>query len=277
MPELPELEHARWCLENALVGLQIDQVEADPKGAALILRDQIGGGLAACTGARVSDVLRRGKFLILELVGAPCWLVINPKLAGRLQLCDRETPPLVANWFTFHFRESTRQLRYADDKRMGQLYLTNHLQDVPTYDAMGPSALEVDRPAFHARLRKYRGEIKGILSRESFLAGIGNAYADEILWQAGLHPYRKRPTLSVEEVDQLYEAIRITLLEACHLVRQASGDDIHLKPRFFFRVHLRGGEPCPRCGTTVSEIRARQQLTNFCRTCQPGGLFQGMG
>jgi formamidopyrimidine-DNA glycosylase len=176
-----------------------------------------------------------------------------------------------------YFDPDQLQLRYADEKRMGQIYLTDDLHTVPTFDDMGPDALAIGRAEFHERLHRYRGEIKGVLAREAFIAGIGNAYADEILWQARLHPYRKRPSLSPAETDRLFDSVRITLIEACHLVRQASGAEIHLKPRSFFRVHLQGGQPCPRCGTTISEIRARQRLTNFCRTCQPGGLIRGMG
>lgn len=277
MPELPELEHARRQLEDRLTGRRIEAFDLDPKGGPIVVRDLLGQGLTDCVGTRVRDVQRRGKFLMIALSGTPRWLVINPKLAGHLQLCDKDAPQLRSTWVVVQFDGPGQQLRYADDKRMGQIYLTDDLHRIPTWDAMGPDAMAVGRPQFHARLRNYRGEIKGILSREAFVAGIGNAYADEILWQAKLHPYRKRPSLDRAEVDRLFEAVKVTLFEACHLVRLASGDEIHLKPRSFFRVHLQGGQACPRCGTTISEIRARQRLTNFCRTCQPGGLIRGMG
>jgi formamidopyrimidine-DNA glycosylase len=84
MPELPELEHARRQLEDQLTGQRIERVEVDPKGGPLILRSQLGQGIEVCIGAEVDDVLRRGKFLILALSTSPHWLVINPKLTGRL-------------------------------------------------------------------------------------------------------------------------------------------------------------------------------------------------
>ena len=112
--------------------------------------------------------------------------------------------------------------------------------------------------------------------RASFLAGIGNAYADEILWAARLHPFRKRTSLGPEEVERLYQAVGSSLREATEQVRREMGEAIHLKPRDFFAVHMRAGEPCPRCGTPVSAITANQRITNFCRTCQPGGLIRGM-
>jgi formamidopyrimidine-DNA glycosylase len=169
---------------------------------------------------------------------------------------------------------------------MGQLYLTRDLAQVPDYAGMGPEALEISLDDFRARLSKmpgaprrvraYRGEIKGLLTRSEFVAGIGNAYADEILWAARLHPYRRRTQLTPEEIDRLYEAMRATLLDAIEKVRAEMGDDIHRKPRDFMAVHMKTGEPCPRCGTPISLVGANQRITNFCRTCQPGGLIKGM-
>ena len=137
-------------------------------------------------------------------------------------------------------------------------------------------ALAVSREDFKTRLRPFRGEIKSILTRGEFVAGIGNAYADEILWWAKLHPYRKKSTLTPEEVDRLYDGMRALLLDATAKVRAEMGEDIHLKPREFLAIHMKAGEPCPRCGATISLIGANQRITNFCRTCQPGGLIKGM-
>ena len=115
-----------------------------------------------------------------------------------------------------------------------------------------------------------------MLARERFIAGIGNAYADEILWKARIHPYRKRTELGSEEIERLYLAMQEILSLSIDKVREAMGDDIHLKPRDFFSVHMRGGEICPRCGGNISEVTAGGKITNFCRTCQPGGLIRGM-
>jgi formamidopyrimidine-DNA glycosylase len=125
-------------------------------------------------------------------------------------------------------------------------------------------------------LKPHRGEIKGILTRGEFIAGIGNAYADEILWNARLHPYRKRTQLTSEEIARLYEAMQSTLRDAVARVRAEMGEQIHVKPRDFLAVHLKTGKPCPRCGTPISLVGANQRITNFCRTCQPGGLIKGM-
>jgi formamidopyrimidine-DNA glycosylase len=202
--------------------------------------------------------------------------VVNPKLTGRLQLSPPGGKKAGPVHVTLQLEGVEQELRYVDQKRMGQLYLTDELSRVPTFDQLGPEPLQDSMEAFGKRLQRFRGEIKGVLSREQFLAGIGNAYADEILWQARIHPYRKAASLTPAEIEALYHAVRTVLLESIDKVREAMGEDIHLKPRDFFAVHMRGGESCPRCGTRISDIRALQRITNFCRTCQPGGLIRGM-
>jgi formamidopyrimidine-DNA glycosylase len=277
MPELPELEVVREVLGRRVVGRPIQRVTLQPKGGPLVVRDLTGRGFAACVEAQCpARVDRRGKFLVITLQPSGLFLVVNPKLTGRLQLCapgEKKAGPL---HLTLHFDDPPTELRYVDAKVMGQVYLTEALTQVPTFDEMGPDALAISLDEFRARLRPFRGEIKGILVRAAFVAGIGNAYADEILWSARLYPFRKRTSLSSEETERLYQAVGTTLREATEQVRREMGEAIHLKPRDFFCVHMRAGEPCPRCGTPVSAITANQRITNFCRTCQPGGLIRGM-
>jgi formamidopyrimidine-DNA glycosylase len=277
MPELPELEVVREVLERRLVGRPITRVTLQPKGGPLVVRDLTGRAFTGCVqGQHFGHIERRGKFLVFTLQPSALFLVVNPKLTGRLQLCppgEKKAGPL---HLTLHFDDPPTELRYVDAKVMGQVYLTEVLAQVPTFDEMGPDALAISLDDFRSRLRPFRGEIKGILVRAAFVSGIGNAYADEILWTARLHPFRKRTSLSPEETDRLYHAVGSTLREATEQVRREMGEAIHLKPRDFFAVHMRPGKPCPRCGTPVSAITANQRITNFCRTCQPGGLIRGM-
>jgi formamidopyrimidine-DNA glycosylase len=282
MPELPELEVVKDVLARRLAGQTVVQVEVAPKGGPIVVRDLTGEGLARqLASRRLEAVERRGKYLLFRLSArstsdAPLVMAVNPKLTGRLQLCLPQAPKAGPVHLTYHFDGIPEVLRYIDSKRMGQIYLTYDPAQIPTFAEMGPEALAITLEDFRQRLRPLRGEVKGILTRANFIAGIGNAYADEILWQARLHPYRKRTTLSAADVQSLYEAMRQVLHGAIEQVRQQMGDDIHLKPRDFFAVHMREGEPCPRCGGTISAITANQRLTNFCRTCQPGGLIRGL-
>jgi formamidopyrimidine-DNA glycosylase len=167
-------------------------------------------------------------------------------------------------------------LRYTDAKTMGKVYLTDNLAQVPGFVELGPEALDpnLTLDVFRERLRQYRGEIKSILTTQSFVAGIGNAYADEICWQARVYPFRRRPKLSDEEIVRLYQAMHEVLSEAVATLRERVGADIHVEIRDFLKIHGRGGQSCPHCGTTISEIKARQRLTNFCRQCQPGSLIR---
>ncbi len=280
MPELPELEVVRQVLQRRVVGQTITAVEVLPAGGAIVVRDLTQVGFSqTLTGAAITAVARRGKFLLFSLTppaSAPVYLVLNPKLTGRLQLADPQDKRFVKTHLVLAL-STGRELRYVDSKRMGQLYLTRDLALVPDFANMGPEPFDVTLEEFRARLRPYRGEIKGILTRGELIAGIGNAYADEILWQARIHPYRKRTQLTADEQERLFTAMQTTLRQAIDQVRAEMGENIYLKPRDFLSVHLKTGEPCPRCGTPISLVGANQRITNFCRTCQPGGLIRGMG
>ena len=278
MPELPELEIVREVLERRVVGESIVDVAVLPPGGPIVVRDLTGKGFGTTlTGQSISSVRRRGKFLLFEFREStpPVHLAINPKLTGRLQLAapkDKRQPKT----HVILTLANARQLRYVDQKQMGQLYLTEHLESVPEYSRLGPEALEISLDDFRRRLKPFRGEIKGVLTRGEFVAGIGNAYADEILWTARLHPFRKRTQLTPEEVERLHAGMRSTLLDAIEKVRHEMQENIDEKPRDFMAVHMKAGQPCPRCGMPISLIGANQRITNFCRTCQPGGLIRGM-
>ena len=280
MPELPELEVVKEVLRRRVVDQTIEAVQAIGGGSAILVRALTQQRLEeAVTGAQIAAIDRRGKFLIFTLnpaVQEPrLFLAINPKLTGRLQLAQPAEKKLPKTHLIFSLSNGA-QLRYIDQRTMGQLYLAADLAQVPDYATLGPEPFDVSLEEFRERLKPYRGEIKGVLTRAEFIAGIGNAYADEVLWAAQVHPYRKRTTLSLEEIDRLFEAVQSVLREAIDKVRVEMGEAIRREPREFMAVHLKSGEPCPRCRTPISVVSANQRITNFCRTCQPGGLIKGM-
>jgi formamidopyrimidine-DNA glycosylase len=160
---------------------------------------------------------------------------------------------------------------------MGKVYLAADLSRVPAYDRQGPEATDpgLTLDAFRERLRRRRAEIKDVLTSQTFLAGIGSAYADEICWRAGLYPFRRRRSLSDEEVARLYEAVRTVLREATAALRERVGEAIDVEVRDFLAVHGKAGQPCPRCGNPIREVKRGRRPTHFCRACQPGLMVGG--
>jgi formamidopyrimidine-DNA glycosylase len=134
----------------------------------------------------------------------------------------------------------------------------------------GPDAdaPELTLDAWRQRIRRHPGELKSLLRNQAFVAGIGNAYSDEILHAAKLSPFRRRSSLAPEEVDALYEATRMTLATAIDVLRERVPPTFEKQVRDFLAVHLRGGEACPRCGTRLSEVSSRSEATTWCRGCQ---------
>ena len=270
MPELPDLEIIREVLRPRLSGQTITDVEVI---RPLVVRDLTGQGFAETVVGQVfADVQRRGKLLLFSL-SSGLTLAINGKLAGRLQYALPAERRLQKTHVILTLSDG-HVLRYSDRRTMGQIYLTSDLHAIPGWTEMGPEPFDLTLEEFQARLRPHRGETKGILTRGRAIAGIGNAYADEICFAARVHPYRKRTSLTDEEISRLYEAMQSVLRDAITTLRKRVGTETHRKLRDFLAVHGKGGEPCPVCGKTISEIKARGRLTNFCRTCQPGGLMQ---
>ena len=268
MPELPDLEVIRGYLTQNIVGVRIDSANIR---RPLVLRNMLGGDAAQrLVGQAFDPVQRRGKFLILPLSGRTT-IVINPMLAGRLHHGEPLGRHRARDAVVLGLADGS-ELRYHDARDMGKVYLVNDLNQVPGYDELGPDAIDPDLTLdlFRERLGRRRGEIKGILTNQAFVAGIGNAYADEILWRARLYPFRRRPSLSDAEVHRLYEAMRAELVEAIEELRPRVGERIDVELRDRLQVHNRAGDPCPMCGSPISKVTRQRKTTNFCRSCQPG-------
>jgi formamidopyrimidine-DNA glycosylase len=268
MPELPDLEVIREFLAPRLPGVSIAAAEVR---RPIIVRNLLGGDFAAHVAGRAfADVRRRGRFLLLGLDDGTV-LAINPMLAGRLRYGEPLKRDRARDALVLRLGDG-RELRYHDAEDMGKIYLTLDLGQVPTFLDLGPEANDpgLTLDIFLRRLRRHPGEIKGILTNQEFVAGIGNAYADEICWRAGIYPFRRRPGLNAGELVRLYEAMQSVLAEAVETLRVRVGDAIDVEVRDFLAVHGKPGQPCPRCGSLISEVSRERRDTHFCRTCQPG-------
>ena len=271
MPEIPELEAIRGYFNEHIAGRTIATAEARIpvvfRTPAQVIRDTLPGD-------RFGEALRHGKFLLFPLASDRV-LAINPMLTGRFQYVN-PAKKLPAKCCLALGIEGGRSLRYSDDRVMGKIYLVgiDQLSAIPNWTNNGPDLLDaaLTEDEWLTRIKKYRGQVKSILTNAEFVQGIGNAYSDEILWEAKINPYIPRTKLDDETLRQLYRAALAVMAWATPLVRSSmiKGDDLDYEERRdFMRVHRLGGNPCPRCGSTISEITANQRITSFCRACQP--------
>ena len=167
------------------------------------------------------------------------------------------------------------EIRYRDPSQMGKVYLLPAGVDRPVAGFEdGEQGPDADDPSltldvWKERIRKHPGELKPLLRNQAFVAGIGNAYSDEILHAAKLSPFRRRSSLAPEEIEALYAATGATLTNAIGILRDRVPPTFEKQVRDFLAVHRRGGEACPRCGTRLSEVSSRSEATTWCRGCQP--------
>ncbi|MBE7520588.1 MAG: Fpg/Nei family DNA glycosylase [Thermoflexaceae bacterium] len=271
MPEIPELEAVRAYFNVHIAGKAIlsagTRIPVVFRTPAAELRETLPGDAFA-------ETSRRGKFLLINLASGRV-LAVNPMLTGRFQFVPPGTR-LAAKTCLVLGVEGDRHLRYVDERLMGKVYLlpADALGAIPGWTKNGPDLMDpaLTEEEWLRRLRKHRGQVKAILTNAEFVQGIGNAYSDEILWEARVNPYTARTALAVEDLRRLFAAAREVMARATPLVAAAMTRDGNLdyeERRDFMQVHRRGGQPCPRCGAPITEITANQRITSFCRTCQP--------
>lgn len=268
MPEIPDLEAIRHFLEPRLVGNTL--TSTDSRFPWLIRTGS--DGLATLTGHQFVTLRRHGKFLLFA-TDDDRLLIVNPMLTGRFHWAEpkERKRPMTALVLGF---EDGHELRYSDARKMGRWYLvpTAALETVPQMAELGPDALEVDEETFVARLKKHPGQIKPTLTNQKFIAGVGNAYSDEILWEAGLHPHRRRATMDEDDMRRLYRAMRSTIEWAIPILEAEVADRLYQSNeewRDHLRVHRKADEPCPRCGEPIhSQVRSGSE-TDYCLHCQP--------
>src|SRR2546429_442032 len=175
---------------------------------------------------------------------------MGPRLEGKLITAASVNP------------KKAHMLRYPVDE---------FAREVPGYAQLGPEADSVPAmglEAFRKRLRRFRDELKDLLRNQEFLAGIGNAYSDEILFEARLLPLRRRASLKPEEEEAVFTAIPAVLDRAVEAILANPKYEESKQDRSFMAVHMKGGKTCPRCGHRISQLRTNREPLNFCRGCQ---------
>lgn len=274
MPELPEVEALRTFLVNACVGKTIARTEL----AAFASLKTFQVPLSALHGLEVDGVERRGKFICLSVGGL--WLVFHLARGGWLTWKDAMPPkparpgrgPLAAR-VVFDDDTGFELTEYGTQKRLA-LYVVTALDQVPGIVVLGPDPMaEAFTPDVLAGILEQAGrsQLKGILRDQRIIAGIGNAYSDEILHAAKLSPFKPATGLSPEERATLYAAIRTELAEAVARSAGLAAKELKGDKKLNLRVHGKAGQACPVCGTTIAEVSFADSALQYCPTCQTGG------
>jgi formamidopyrimidine-DNA glycosylase len=273
VPELPEVEALAAYLRERAVGHVVERFEVS-SFSALKTFDPPPTAIAGLT---VTTAGRHGKFLDIGL-GPDIHLVVHLARAGWLHYRDafKSPAPLKPGSGPIALRVrlddgSGFDLTEAGTQKSLAAYLVRDPSEVPGVSRLGPDALEVDRDRFAERIRSRNGQIKGVLTDQEVLAGIGNAYSDEILHVAKLSPFALTSKLTDEQITTLYEATRQVETDAVTRSVGQKAAELKGEKRAGMRVHARTGLPCPICGDTVREVSFADKSLQYCPTCQTGG------
>jgi formamidopyrimidine-DNA glycosylase len=280
MPELPEVETVARDLRPRLVGAAI--VGARSSWARTLRTHDALAFAEGVSGRTIESVGRRAKQLVIGLTGDAA-LTIHLKMTGQLFVVPASAPADPYVRLVFELADG-RELRFRDIRKFGKvgLYgldpvtgdLVSEVGGASVFAAIGPEPLadEFTVREFRRRLRRRKGRLKPLLLDQSFVAGVGNIYADESLWRSRLHPLRSAASLRPPDERRLYEAIRAVLSEA--IARRGSSIDDYTAPdgdgsmQERLDVYQRTGEPCRRCGRPIQRIVVGARSTHFCSWCQ---------
>ncbi|WP_030840176.1 Fpg/Nei family DNA glycosylase [Streptomyces sp. NRRL F-4474] len=273
MPELPEVEALREYLDEHLAGRVVERVLP----LAVSVLKTYDPPPTALEGQQAGAVARHGKFLALRV--GELYLVTHLARAGWLRWQDAlpAQPPrpgkgplalrvVLEGGGGFDLTEAGTRKRLA-------VYVVHDPREVPGIARLGPDPLaeDFDRDAFAALLAGERRQIKGVLRDQSVIAGIGNAYSDEILHAARVSPFKLTSSFGEEQITQLYAAVRDTLREAVERAHGVAAGKLKAEKKSGLRVHGRAGEPCPVCGDTIRSVSFADSSLEYCPTCQTGG------
>ena len=273
MPELPEVEALASFLRTRAVGRVVARV--DP--VAVSAFKTYDPPPTALAGLEVTGARRHGKFLDLDVSGLH--LVVHLARAGWLQWREQlpAAPPRMGKGpiaLRVHLDDGSGfDLTEAGTKKGLAVYVTADVTTVPGVARLGVDPLS---PAFTPEvlaglLAGQRGQVKGLLTDQTVLAGVGNAYSDEVLWEVGLSPFKPAKNLSAEEVERLHAALLGTLRAAVGRAEGLAAGTLKAEKKSGLQVHGRAGLPCPRCSDTVREVSFADKALQYCPTCQTDG------
>lgn len=273
MPELPEVETVVRGLRAPLIGRRVESFWLGwPRTLATPDPDQFE---ARIVGQTFRGIERRAKYIICQLDDD--LLVVHLKMTGRLYVTPADAVHNDDRWVHFKLGlDAGQELRFSDARKFGKVFLSREFASIGKgAAALGPEPLEDDFTVdvFRERLSKRKTSIKALLLDQSFVAGVGNIYADEALFRARIHPLRRADTLTAAESAALYETVRAALRDgidyegaSVQWYRKPDGSTGESQEHFF--AYGRDGQPCLNCGTIMTKIRVAQRGTHLCLNCQ---------
>lgn len=275
VPERPDLEYLVPRLDEELRGAAIADVAVHKP---VVVRVAVPGTpKELLSGRTFAGVARHGAFVAFELRPADVFLAIHPMLAGRFWLGPAQDKRAADTAVTLALADG-RELRYRDDKQMGKFWLVDpaRVDAIPKWGAVGVDVLSeaFDRARFGALARGRKDQCKLFLLDHAALDHLGNAYADEALWTAGIHPKTRMAELDAAQLDALYAAIIGVLTRSRDEIRRRA-PPLHEKLRDFLAVRGKKGQPCPRCSAPIRTCGVLGHDAFFCPTCQPEGKRKG--
>jgi len=273
VPELPEVESLVAFLRERAVGRVIARVDVP----GIHVLKTYAPPISSLAGLEITGATRHGKFLDVDVSGLH--LVTHLSRAGWLHWRKflPPAPPKMGkgpigvrihldDQSGFDLTESGTQKRLA-------VYVVNDPSEVPGITRLGVDPLSevFTVKAFGELLEGVRAQIKGVLTDQTVIAGVGNAYSDEVLWEVGLSPFKPASSLSPEDVGRLHEALVRTLQDAVTRAEGMAAGELKAEKKSHLAVHARTGLPCPRCGDEVREVSFATKSLQYCATCQTGG------
>ncbi len=270
MPELPDIEVYVAAIQRRLVGEPLQRLRIT---SPFLLRS-VDPPVETVVGRRLVDVTRLGKRIVLELEGEQ-FAIIHLMIAGRLRWrAPGFAIPKKRGLAAFDFPGGALLLTEEGTKKRASLHLVTGRAALAAHDPGGLEVLHASFADFQAAITRENHTLKRALTTPQILAGIGNAYSDEILHRACLSPFKRTTRLSDEESRRLFDATRAVLSEWTDRLRQEVDDGFPEKVTAFrdgMAVHGRAGQACPRCGAPVQRIAYASNEANYCASCQTGG------